>query len=502
MDRRSHRSLVLPMLLLLFAWHPGTPLAAQNRGNAQHPNILLLLMDDQNDWVGPLAGHAHAVTPHLDRLAARGTVFANAHSQATLCNPSRTSLLLGLRPSTTGIYGLDPSFRDVAELKQRRTMLQAFHQAGYRTLVAGKVFHHDPTRRRDGLALEADIFGPPAGAFPQPPRKLIPPTPEGDHPLMDWGSFPHRDHGKSDYQLASWIIDQLASGPRDRPFFLAAGFFLPHVPCHVPEPWLARIPDSDLVLPRVLRGDREDTPPFSWYLHWKLPEPRLEWLEAHKQWRNLVRSYLASTAFVDAQIGRVLAGLEACGLAEDTVIVVCSDHGWHLGEKGITGKNSLWERSTRVPLVLAGPGIATGARCGEPVELLDIYPTLLELAALPRPNDLEGHSLRPQLDNPAAPRAWPAITTSNQGNHSVRTRDWRLIRYADGSEELYDHRVDPREEWNLATDPRQAAQRAALRAHLPTINQAPVAGSAHRVLTYDAATGQAVWEGEPIEQRP
>ena len=199
---------------------------------------------------------------------------------------------------------------------------------------------------------------------------------------MDWGAFPHKDEDKTDYKVATWAIEHLQSAPKTKPFFMAVGFSLPHVPCYVTQKWIDLYPDDDQVLPPIQPNDREDTPRFSWYLHWKLPEPRLKWLQQSDQWRNLVRSYLASTSFVDAQIGRILDSLEASGHAEDTIVVVWSDHGWHLGEKEITGKNTLWERSTRVPLIFAGPGIPHGTTCTEPVELLDMYPTLLDLCRL------------------------------------------------------------------------------------------------------------------------
>src|SRR5205823_9016124 len=157
------------------------------------------------------------------------------------------------------------------------------------------------------------------------------------------------------------------------------------------------------VLPPVRADDRADVPEFAWYLHWKVPEPRLSWLRKAGQWRPLVRAYLASTSFMDSQVGRVLGALAATGRAGDTVVVLWSDHGWHLGEKGITGKNSLWERSTRMPLIVAGPGVAGGARCRRPVELLDLYPTLVDLCRLPPRADLEGHSLAPLLKNARAP---------------------------------------------------------------------------------------------------
>jgi arylsulfatase A-like enzyme len=317
---------------------------------------------------------------------------------------------------------------------------------------------------------------------------------------MDWGVFPHRDEDKGDYKVASWAVEQMESRPDDRPFFLAVGFFLPHVPCYATQRWFDLYPDDDSVLPPVKEDDRDDTPRFSWCLHWELPEPRLKWVRENGQWRNLVRSYLACTSFVDAQVGRLLEALEAAGLEDDTVVVLWGDHGWHLGEKLITGKNTLWERSTRVPLVFAGPGVGVDRRCNRPAELLDIYPTLAELCGLPPRDDLEGHSLVPQLKDPQAERPWPAITSHNQGNHGIRTERWRYIHYADGSEELYDIENDPNEWTNLAGDARYAKVLAEHRRWLPKIDRPPAPGSAHRILTYDPETGRAVWEGKPIDK--
>jgi arylsulfatase A-like enzyme len=225
----------------------------------------------------------------------------------------------------------------------------------------------------------------------------------------------------------------------------------------------------------------------------------LKFLREEHQWEPLVRAYLASVSFMDSQVGRVLAALRESGRGDNTIVVFWSDHGWHLGEKLITGKNTLWERSTHVPLILAGPGISQGVRCAEPVELLDLFPTLLDLCGLPARGDLEGHSLTPQLRDAGTARPWPAITTHNQGNHSVRTRDMRYIRYADGSEELYDLRQDPNEWTNLARDPGHDDAKRDLARWLPTIDRPPVPGSAHRVLTYDPKTGALTWEGQPID---
>lgn len=461
------------------------------------PNVLFIAIDDQNDWIGALGGHPLAKTPNIDRLAERGTVFLNAHCNAPLCNPSRTSLMLGLRPTTTGIYGLAPWFRNLDQWKDRVALPQHFKNHGYQTLTSGKIYHGGPGGPKKQKT-EFDVWGPAGGVGVRPPQKLIPATPMGNNPLMDWGVFPHNDEDKGDYKVASWTIEQIQKAPKDQPFFLAAGFFLPHVPCYITEKWYNQFPDDDSVLPKVKEDDRDDTPRFSWYLHWQLPEPRLKWVRENNQWRNLVRSYLASTSFVDAQVGRIMVALEESGQAENTIVVLWGDHGWHLGEKGITGKNTLWDRATKVPLIFAGPGVAPKGRSQQPAELLDIYPTLLELCGLTPRNDLEGLSLVPQLKEAGAKRERPAITSHNQGNHGVRSEKWRYIQYADGSEELYDMVKDPNEWENLASESQYAEIIAEHRKWLPKVDVPPAPDSKNRILTYDKKTGQAVWEDSPI----
>ena len=461
----------------------------------RQPNVLFIAIDDQNDWIGCLSGHPQVLTPNIDQLARRGTLFSNAHCQAPLCNPSRSSVLTGLRPSSTGIYGLMPGIRDVEALKSHITLPQTFTSAGYYTFTSGKIYHDGSIKPKDQPA-EFNTWAKTPGT-PKPPEPIAN-LPASRHPLMDWGVWPKSDEDVGDYKIASAAIEALRGAPRDKPFFIAAGFRLPHVPCYAPQKWFDLYPEETLQLPPVLDKDRDDTPRFSWYLHWKLPEPRLHTLKEHNEWQPLVRAYLASTSFMDAQIGRVLDALDASGRQGNTIIVLWSDHGWHLGEKLITGKNTLWERSTHVPLIFAGPGVLENAKCTRTVELLDIFPTLLELAGFPARPDLEGHSLVPLLGDANAPREWPAITTHNHDNHAIRTERWRYIHYADGSEELYDMLADPNEWTNLAGDSKFAEVKRDLAKWLPKINLKPVPGSAQRILTYNPETGEVNWEGKNV----
>ena len=478
---------------------------------AEKPNVVFIAIDDQNDWIGCMGGHPLVKTPNLDALAARGTLFTNAHCQAPLCNPSRTSLMIGLRPSTTGIHGLSPWFRTLGQYEDLVALPQHFENNGYKTLSAGKIYHswRGPSGGGKGKGkgkggdeqakgvMEFQEVGPAGGFGTKPPAKLVPPTPFGNHALLDWGVWPldNDDTEKGDYQVASWAVEKLEGMKKDEPFFLAAGFFLPHVPCYATQKWFDLYPDDDTVLPAFREDDRDDTPKSSWWIHWKLPEPRLKWVQENHQHRNLVRSYLACTSFVDSQVGRIMEALKKSGLEENTIVVLWGDHGWHLGEKGITGKNTLWDRGTKVPLILAGPGIKSGQKCNRPAELLDLYPTLVDLCGLPKtPHELEGISLRPQLENAMTERERPAITSHNQGNFGIRTEQWRYIRYVDGAEELYDMANDPQEFYNLAAKKKGVI--AEMKKWLPKIDHGPAVGSSSRVLTlYD---GVPIWEGEPI----
>ncbi len=459
---------------------------------ADRPNVLMIAADDLNDWIGCLKGHPQVQTPHIDALAARGVLFTNAHCQSPLCNPSRTSLLTGRRPSSTGIYTLVPGMRQVDTTRDAVTLPQAFGKVGYHTSVFGKIYHDGSIQPKDRAA-EVTVWGAAPG-MPKPKERIS--HGNWDHPAMDWGVFPEDDTQQADWKIADAAIEQLKTLPTDKPFFMGVGFRLPHVPCFASEKWFDIYPTATLQMPPVNENDRDDVPDFAWNLHWKLPEPRLSALKKYNEWQPLVRAYLASISLMDSQVGRVVEALKATGRDKNTLIVLWSDHGWHLGEKGISGKNTLWERSTRVPLMFAGPDLPRGVSCGQPAELLDVYPTLLELCGLPAQNDLEGHSLAPQLRDVATPRQWPAITTHNQGNHAVRSEKWRYIRYADGSQELYDMAADPNEWTNLAGKPEHATVISEHAQWMPKIDLPAAPGSQHRLL--ERVDGEWQWEGKRI----
>ena len=486
----SFRVILLVVICLFQSCVEKTP---ERKEEITKPNVLFIAIDDLNDWVGCLNGHPQVQTPNIDRLAASGTLFTSAHTQSPICNPSRTSVLTGYRPSTTGIYGLSPWIREVPELKDLVTIPQYFSQNGYKTYSGGKIFHGGYGRWDTDS--EFDSLGPGAGVKKQPPQKLAGETPGGNNPWVDWGSFPLEENEIQDYEVATWASDLLMS-QLEEPYFLSVGFFLPHVPLYAPEAYFEKYPKKGLIMPPMLKNDREDTPRSSWYNHWYVPEPRWKWFQEQKQDSVFVRSYLAAISFMDKQVGRVLDALDESGQIENTLIVLWSDHGFHLGEKEISGKNTLWERSTRVPLIFAGRGIGKGKKVAAPVELLDIYPTLNELCGFPAKEGLEGHSLALQLKSGSAKRVWPAITTNNYNNHTVRTDQWRYIRYADGAEELYDMKNDPNEWKNLIGDAQYKKWADSLRQWLPQENKLPFTGNYQRILEYQ--DGKYIWQGEPV----
>ncbi len=431
---------------------------------AAPPNVLFLAVDDLNTWLGCMNGHPQAHTPNMDRLAARGVVFHDAHCQAPICGPSRASLMSGYLPSSTGIYGQirDRDLREASPQTGSTPFLpEWFSQNGYHTMGVGKLFHgHAP----EG-AFE-DSGGRESGFGPKPPTRL---KWDADKTSTDWGPFPETDEEMPDFRTAQWAVERLEQ-EHEKPFFLAAGFLRPHVPWHVPKKWFDLFPPEELTMPPYQPGDQDDVPAISRELHAVPMMPTTDWAIESGEWKNIVQAYLACIAFVDAQVGKVLDALEASPYADNTYVVLWGDHGYHIGEKNRFAKHSVWEEATRTPLIVAGPGIASG-NTHKPAGLIDLYPTLLDLCGLPANSSNQGRSLRPLLDDPSS-ADWPhvALTTYGRNNHGVRDEHFRYIHYEDGSEELYDHRDDSHEWNNVAADPAHAETKQRLASYLPEVN--------------------------------
>lgn len=441
------------------------PLSLLANSDQERPNVLFLAIDDLNDWVGCLGGHPDVKTPHLDKLAKRGVLFTNAHCSAPACNPSRASLMTGILPSTSGIYHNPNPWRRSPALKNALTIPQHFMANGYSAVGGGKIYHGafpDPPSWQSYFP-SATKNKP---DDPLPPNRPVNGIPKTRH--FDWGPVDNPDEDMGDWKVASWAIGQLGK-KHNKPFFIACGFYRPHLPWYAPKKYFDMYPPDKITLPNVNKNDLDDVPPIGK----KMAKPQGDHTKVlrHKQWRKAVQGYLASITFVDTCVGRVIDALDKSAYADNTVIVLWSDHGWHLGEKLHWRKFALWEEATHNVLMVVAPGVTKpNGRCSRPVTMLDIYPTLIELCNLRAKNELEGTSLVPLLKNPEAPWEHPALTTHGRNNHSLRCERYRYIRYSDGTEELYDHDNDALEWKNLAEDPKYAEVKKQFAQWLPTTN--------------------------------
>ena len=333
-------------LLAKVAFLGPSVLVAQGPTPAPRPNVLLIAIDDLNDWIGCLGGHPQAQTPHIDRLAEQGMLFSNAHCQSPVCNPSRVSLMSGLYPETTGIYFLRPSFSASPVSATSTTMPVRFQAAGYRVTAAGKLFHSKENEQY--FAYYAGSFG---DYGPYPEQKLASLN-RGD--FWDLGAYPANDQDLTDYQIAAWPTDQL-TGASAEPFFLGVGFYRPHVPQYAPQRWFDLYRGEPLQLPAVRRDDLDDVPLYGQALTRRRSALTHDWVLANDEWEPLVLSYLACVSFVDDQ-GKVLDALEASPAGANTFVVLFSDHGFHLGEKAHWAKRTLWEESTRYRFIRYNDG--------------------------------------------------------------------------------------------------------------------------------------------------
>jgi len=453
------RQLILLVVAAVLLSH----LSGSVQASSARPNVLFIAVDDLNDWIGCLGGHPDCKSPHIDALAKRGVLFANSHCAAPACNPSRVALLTGLRPSTTGVYINPQPWRPA--LPDVVTLPQHFMAHGYHVVGCGKIFHgryHDPASWHEYLSRSRDPV--PAPEVLNSPRSHSGGLTRG----IRWGVLDVDDAAMNDSKMVDWAISYLQR-PHDKPFFLACGIFRPHMPWRVPRKYYDMYPPAEIALPKVLETDLDDVPEAGRKVAKPDGDHRL--MMASGNWRYATQAYLASITFADAQVGRLLAALDSSGQAEETIIVLWGDHGWHLGEKLHWRKFSLWEEATRAPLMIVAPGVTTpGGICRRPVDFVNIYPTLCELCNLPIESHLDGRSMTDLLKDPDTPRVSPAITTFGRNNHAVRGDRYRYIRYADGSEELYDHHSDPMEWTNLSAKEELANEKQRLAASLPAVN--------------------------------
>ncbi|MEC8557428.1 MAG: sulfatase [Planctomycetota bacterium] len=469
---------------------------------ADRPNVLFLAVDDMKDWVNCLGGYEGTVkTPNIDRLASQGTLFTNAHCASPKCAPSRAAIMTGLRPSTTGLY--DNGHWWLPNHPEILTLPVYFKSIGYNVFGAGKIFHHtagnNPPNQWDDFQRLLFRNDP----WFRGSKKNYPWSRVEEFPLEfpfskvsglghenDWGSLAIEAEQYDDALTAQYAVDFLegrgfAGKTVGRPFFLACGIFRPHLPWYVPKEFFELYPIDEVALPQVLEGDLEDIPAAGKAFA-KARQTDLESIRKAGRYRDAVQAYLASISYADYQVGRVLSALDFSHYANNTIVVLWSDHGWHLGEKGHWHKTTLWEEATRVPFIWRVPGFAP-MQHDESVSILVIFPTLVDLCddGAPDPGnfellplqkkqlgELDGESLIRLLRDANSIRETPAVIEFRRGNAAIRSQRYRYIRYADGSEELYDHKTDSYEWKNLASKPQLQTTKNKLAEWLP-INWAP-----------------------------
>ena len=432
------------------------------------PNVLFICIDDLNDWTGFMGGHPDAKTPRLDQLASESVVFSRAFCPAPACNPSRASIMTGIRPSTSGVYHNPHPWRKSPVLKDIMTLPQYFREQGYVVKGSGKTYHgaFPDSASWDEYWPSLTQQKPPD---PMPENRPLNGIPNTAH--FDWGPVDVAKEEMGDWQVADWVIGQLGR-EHDKPFFLACGFFRPHLPWYVPQEYFDRFPLDEISLPVVMENDTADIPDAGKAL---IKFRDHENVTKYEQWTKAVQGYLASGNFVDECVGRVVDALENSKHKDNTIIVLWSDHGWNLGEKQHWRKFALWENTTRTIFMVKVPGMAGNSSvCSTPVNLLDVYPTLIELCGLPPNPKNEGTSVVPLLESPDRNWETASVTTHGKDKHAVRLRNWRYIQYDDGSQELYNLQEDPNEWTNLAQNPQYENIILELKNHLPQINVEPI----------------------------
>ncbi len=462
------RFILLAIVFLPLAADPPSFAADVAQTNAK-PNVLLIISDDLNDWIGPMGGNPQTQTPNLDRLAARGVTFENAQCAAPLCNPSRTAFLSGMRPSTTGIYENMEVW--MPHIGRGLCLNDYIRKFGYTSYGAGKIYHYRNYRPEDWdqVVFYADDTLPnhPANRRPGPFGYRMFTEGEPDQPYNE----KRAETNLVDARSVSWCVDRLAE--IKTPFFMACGLHRPHTPWDVPKKYFDQFPLESIKTPTVLTNDLDDVPPKG--REFANPDGVHKQIVKRGLWTDRVRAYLAAVAYMDAQVGRLLDALDKSPYATNTMIIFVGDNGWHLGQKEHWGKVTLWHEATCVPMIWVAPNVAkAGVKCEQAVDLMSIYPTVCELTGIPKPKHAEGVSIKRLLENPAADWTTPAVSTMYKNNHTAVTEDWRYIRYDDNTEELYNERTDPHEWTNIASKVEFTDVKKNLAKYFPTTNVDPV----------------------------
>lgn len=468
MDRRGF--LKLAMSGAAASTLPGTTF-----GSAGKPkkNVLFVAVDDLNDWVGCLGGHPQAKTPNIDRLAEKGVLFEQAYCAAPLCNPSRTAIMTGLNPPTTGIYGNKTWFRDHPKFKYWVTIPEYFREHGYKAWTGGKIYHQAGGKFSDANAWDKQ-YSTKTGT-PNPPKekrylhglkfknKIL-------QRLVDWGPIEQSTEETNDWKTADLAAGFLQD-KHDKPFFLGCGIYRPHLTWYAPKKYFDMHPLDNIQLPLYLENDFDDVPEMGRRMAGK----EFNTIRDAGYWKNAVQGYLASCSFADACVGHVLKALKESRYADNTIVVLWGDHGYHIGEKDHFAKSALWEQTSRTPLIIFDPGVSKSkGKCKRPVGLIDLYPTLIDLCGLGKRNDLDGRSIAPLVRNPEKDWPYPALITHSPSwcgnNHAIHSERFHYIHYADGAEELYDNTADPYGWKNLADAPKYAEAKEKLKKWLPKVN--------------------------------
>ena len=449
-------------------------------GIAERPNVLFLAVDDMNDWIGSLGATPRAITPNLDKLAARGVNFSNAHTPGVYCAPARAAIFSGQFASTTGCYRSTDYFTDHPEIEG---LPQSFSKAGYTTLGVGKLYHHMPgsidvrgwdefhlrklSQRKEGWSLDNWTKETP---FPDPfPASVFNEGKEIKGGLfLEWAGLPNEKEEKmADTIRVNWAVEQLKK-KHDKPFFLACGIYAPHFPNYCPQKYFDLYDRDKIELPPYKADDLEDLPERMKKAKTARSKIHKE-LEAKGAVKDAIHGYLACMSYADAMMGRVLDELEKSPYADNTIVVLWSDHGYHHGEKYDWGKHTLWERTSNVPFIWAGPGVKKGVVVDVTASLIDMYPTFVEMCGLPKPDQkLEGVSLKETLAKPEAAKDRDVyLPYMAPGEYAIINKNWRYITYGKDGEELYDLKADPNEWANLANDSKYDETKQLLRKSAP-----------------------------------